>query len=121
METEMECNKPNSDALAPLIAMTRTDGDALASGGAAAAQHGCAGLGFHARAESVCLRAVATIGLKCALGHRIALLFPVLILRLVGNIQVYRMSHFESSAADTARNLQRPLVFEATSRFQRGS
>jgi hypothetical protein len=57
----------------------------LPSDGAAAAQHGGASLGLHARAEPVRLHAVAAIGLKCALGHENTLLFPVKNLRLDGN------------------------------------
>jgi hypothetical protein len=42
---------------------------------------------------------VAAIGLKCALGHGIALLFPVENLRLDGKTQVYRRLSQESSGA----------------------
>jgi hypothetical protein len=59
-----------------LVAEACADGYALAANGAAAAENGCAGLGLHARAETVCLHALAAIGLKCALGHGYALLFP---------------------------------------------
>jgi hypothetical protein len=48
----------------------------LAADGTTAAQHGCAALGLHTRAETVRLHASAAIGLKCALGHENALLFP---------------------------------------------
>jgi hypothetical protein len=57
------------------VAMTRADRDALASGGAAAAEHGGAGFGTHARPEAVHFRTVAAVGLKCALGHGDPLLF----------------------------------------------
>ena len=55
--------------------MRGTDGNALAPGGAAAAEHGCAGFGLHARPEAVRFRTVAAVGLKCALGHCDPLLF----------------------------------------------
>jgi hypothetical protein len=58
------------------VAMRGTDGDALASCGAPAAEHGCAGIGLHARPEAVRFRAVAAVGLKCSFGHRDPLLFP---------------------------------------------
>jgi hypothetical protein len=57
------------------VAMTGTDRDALASGGAAAAEDGSAGVGLHARPEAVRFRTVAAIGLKCTLGHGYPLLF----------------------------------------------
>lgn len=56
--------------------MRGTDGDALASGGAPAAEHGSAGIGLHARPEAVRFRAVAAVGLKCSFGHNDPLLFP---------------------------------------------
>jgi hypothetical protein len=55
--------------------MAGADGDALAPGGAAAAEHGGAGIGFHARPEAVRFGAVTAIGLKCTLGHGYPLLF----------------------------------------------
>jgi hypothetical protein len=55
--------------------MTGADGDALASGCAAAAEHGGAGVGLHARPEAVRFRTVAAIGLKCSFGHGYPLLF----------------------------------------------
>jgi hypothetical protein len=60
-----------------LVAVTGADGNTLAANRAAAAEYGCAGLGLHARAKSVRLHTVAAVGLKCALGHRNALLFPI--------------------------------------------
>jgi hypothetical protein len=57
------------------VAMPGAHGDALASGGAAAAEHGGAGIGLHARPEAVRFRAVAAIGLKCSFGHGYPLLF----------------------------------------------
>ena len=55
--------------------MPGADGNALAAGGAAAAEHGCAALGLHARPKPVCFRTVAAVGLKCAFGHGYPLLF----------------------------------------------
>jgi hypothetical protein len=59
------------------VAEAGADRDTLAAGGAAAAQYRSSGFGFHARAEPVRFHAVAAIGLKCALGHENALLFPI--------------------------------------------
>jgi hypothetical protein len=56
----------------------------LAANGATAAQYSCAALGLHPRAEAMRLHALAAIGLKCALGHKNALLFPNENLRLNG-------------------------------------
>jgi hypothetical protein len=50
-------------------------GDTLAAGGAAAAEHGGAGIGLHARPEAVSLCTVAAVGLKCTFGHGNPLLF----------------------------------------------
>jgi hypothetical protein len=80
-----------------LVAEAGADGHALAADGAAAAEHGCASLGLHARAEAMCLHAFAAIGLKCALGHDNALLFPEEKLRLDGKYLVYRRLGQESS------------------------
>jgi hypothetical protein len=52
-------------------------GYTLAADGATAAQYGRAALGLHARAEAMRLHSFAAIGLKCALGHESALLFPL--------------------------------------------
>jgi hypothetical protein len=81
-----------------LVAEAGADGHALAADGATAAQDGGAALGLHARAEPVRLHAFAAIGLKCALGHKNALLFPEENLRLDGKSQVYRRLGQESSA-----------------------
>jgi hypothetical protein len=70
-----------------LVAETGAHGYTLAADGAAAAEDGCAGLGLHTRTETVSLHAFAAIGLKCALGHENALLFPKENLDLYGNIQ----------------------------------
>jgi hypothetical protein len=67
--------------------MRGTDGDALASGGAPAAEHGGAGIGLHARPEAVRFRAVAAVGLKCSFGHRDPLLFPKENLQFSCNIE----------------------------------
>jgi len=67
--------RPEQSGRRRLVAESGADGYALASGGAAAAKHGCAGLGFHASAKAVSFHAFASIWLKCALGHENALLF----------------------------------------------
>jgi hypothetical protein len=67
-----------------LVAEACAHGNALAADGAAATQYGCAALGLHARAETMRLNALAAIGLKCALGHKNALLFLKENLRLDG-------------------------------------
>jgi hypothetical protein len=59
-----------------LVAEASTDGNTLAANGTATAQHCCAGFGLHARPKSMRLHTVAAVGLKCALGHENALLFP---------------------------------------------
>jgi hypothetical protein len=85
------------DGRRELVAEAGADGDALAPDGATAAQNGCAALGLHACAKSMSLDALAAVGLKCALGHKYALLFPVKNLCLDGKIQVYRRMSQESS------------------------
>ena len=60
-----------------LVAESSADRYTLAANGATTAQHRGASLGLHARAKSVRLHAMAAVGLKCALGHRIALLLPI--------------------------------------------
>ena len=64
-----------SDDAARLVAEASADSDTLAADGAAAAEHGGAALGLHAGTKAVGLHTLAAIGLKCALGHRNALLF----------------------------------------------
>jgi hypothetical protein len=81
------------------VAMRGTDGDALASCGAPAAEHGCAGIGLHARPEAVRFRAVAAVGLKCSLGHRDPLLFPKENLRFSSNIE-YIAGEFQNPAEE---------------------
>ena len=80
-----------------LVAEAGADGDALAALGTAAAEDGGAALGLHAGAEAVGLHAAVTVGLKCALGHGIALLILMENLCLIGKFQVYRMMGIESS------------------------
>jgi hypothetical protein len=81
-ETKRESvRKRGLDGGEALVAEAGADCNTLAANGAAAAQHGCAGLGLHARPEAVCLHTVAAVGLKCALGHGNALLFPLKNLR----------------------------------------
>lgn len=57
-----------------LVAESGADGYALAALRATAAEYGGAALGLHAGAEAVGLHAAVAVGLKCALGHKIALL-----------------------------------------------
>jgi len=59
-----------------LVAEAGAHCNALAANGTAAAQYGCAGFGLHARPKSVRLHTGAAVGLKCALWHENALLFP---------------------------------------------
>jgi hypothetical protein len=79
--------------------MRGTDGDALASGGAPAAEHGGAGIGLHARPEAVRFRAVAAVGLKCSFGHNDPLLFPKENLRFSSNIE-YIAGEFQNPAEE---------------------
>jgi hypothetical protein len=58
-----------------LVAEAGAHGDALAASGTATIQNSGAALGLHARAKAVLLDSAMTVGLKCALGHRNALLF----------------------------------------------
>ena len=58
------------------VAMSGADRHSLATGGAAAAEHGYAGLGLHTRPKPVCFHAVAAVRLKCAFGHSNPLLIP---------------------------------------------
>jgi hypothetical protein len=80
-----------------LVAEASADGNALATDGAAAAEHGSAGFGLHTCAEAVSFHALAAIRLKCALGHGIALLFSEENLCLSGKYLVYRRLGQESS------------------------
>jgi hypothetical protein len=57
-----------------LVAEAGAHRHTLAANGATAAQNGCAALGLHPSAKSMRLHTSAAIGLKCALGHEIALL-----------------------------------------------
>jgi hypothetical protein len=79
------------------VAMRGTDGDALASGGAAAAEHGSAGIGLHARPEAVRFRAVAAVGLKCSFGHSDPLLLGKENLSFSSNIE-YIVDEFQNPA-----------------------
>jgi hypothetical protein len=73
-------------ALDALVAVTRAHGYALAARRAAAAEHGCARLGLHARAKAMRLHAAAAVGLKCALGHGMRSCFLLKNLRLDGKL-----------------------------------
>ncbi len=53
-----------------LVAEAGAYGDALTPDGAAPAQHGGTAFGLHAGTKTVCLDALAAIGLKRALGHK---------------------------------------------------
>jgi hypothetical protein len=86
--------------------MRGTDGDALASGGAPAAEHGSAGIGLHARPKAVRFRAVAAIGLKCSFGHRDPLLFPKENLRFSSNIE-YIAGEFQNPAEEAIHDVAR--------------
>lgn len=79
--------------------MRGTDRDALAAGSAAAAQHGGAGFGLHARPEAMRFRTVATVGLKCTFGHRDPLLFSKENLRF-SNIFEYIVGEFRKPAEE---------------------
>jgi len=68
-----------------LVAEAGADSNAFTADGAAAAQYGLAALGLHPGAETVGLHALTAIGLKCALGHGYALLFPEICLSLYGS------------------------------------
>lgn len=57
-----------------LVAESGADRNTLAACSAAAAEHGGSALCLHAGPEAVSLNAVAAVGLKCALGHKRALL-----------------------------------------------
>jgi hypothetical protein len=59
-----------------LVAEAGAYGHTLTANGATAAQNGRAALSLHTRAKTVRLHSFAAIGLKCALGHENALLFP---------------------------------------------
>ena len=83
------------------VAMRGTDGDALASGGAPAAEHGGAGIGLHARPEAVRFRAVAAVGLKCSFGHSDPLLFPKENLQFSCTIE-YIAGEFQNPAEEGA-------------------
>lgn len=62
------------ESCASLIAIAGADSNALAALGAAARKHGSSCLGFHPREESMGLRPVTAVRLKCALRHDTALL-----------------------------------------------
>jgi hypothetical protein len=78
MKSHLECmSSVNGNSDNALVAEAGAHCNALAANGTATAQYSSAGLGLHARAEPVCFHTVAAVGLKCALGHGIALLFPL--------------------------------------------
>jgi hypothetical protein len=63
-------SKSSRAAWQKLVAVTGGDRNLVAALGAAAAQHGSAGLAGHAAQKSVNLAAAAAIGLEGALRHR---------------------------------------------------
>ena len=60
---------PGRSRAALVLAEARADGDLVTALGAAAAEHGGAGLGLHACKKSVLLHAAAAVGLKGAFRH----------------------------------------------------
>jgi hypothetical protein len=86
--------------------MRGTDGDALASGGTPAAEHGGAGIGLHARPEAVRFRAVAAVGLKCSFGHNDPLLFPKENLQFSCNVE-YIVDEFQNPAEEGLHHVAR--------------
>jgi hypothetical protein len=68
-----------------LVAKTCADSNTLAALCTAAVQYGSSATGLHAGTETVGLHALTAIGLKCALGHGYALLFPEICLSLYGS------------------------------------
>ena len=86
-----------------LVAESGADCNTLTACRTAAAENGGTALGLHARAKAVGLHAAAPVGLKCALGHKNALLFPLKILCHVGKYLVYRRLGQESSVRGFAR------------------
>jgi hypothetical protein len=95
-----------------LVAKTGADGDTLAPSRAAAAKHCGTALGLHARAEAMLLYAGSAVRLKCALGHRNALLILKENLCHVGKYPVYLRLRQESSlgcCAPLSRRIGRHL------------
>src|SRR5580698_6974420 len=84
-----------------LVAETGADGNPLAAGRAATAEHGGSALGLHAGPKAVGLDALAAVGLKCALGHGNALLLLL--------VEIYAWTASLEYTADSLWNLvQRP-------------
>ena len=95
---------PEQNGRRDLVAVSGADRDTFAANGTAAAQHGCTRLRLHARAKAVSLGATLAVGLKCALGHRNALLILNENLSQCGKIQVYRRLSQESSARHVSKS-----------------
>jgi hypothetical protein len=66
--------RPKQNGGEGLVAVSRADGNTLAADGTTTAQYSGAGFCLHTRAKAVRLGAMATVGLKCALRHKSALL-----------------------------------------------
>jgi hypothetical protein len=84
-----------------LVAVAGAYSNALTADGPAAAQYSSAGCGLHARPKPVCFHTVAAVGLKCALGHGNALLFP---------LKNLRFDSISEYTASRARNPARPAA-----------
>ena len=96
-----------------LVAEPSADGNALAADGTAAAQHGSAGLGLHARPESVHFYTAVAVGLKCALRHGNALLFPLKNLRFDSEFKYNRMWARNPARTVRCRRIKRTALFSA--------
>jgi hypothetical protein len=91
-----------------LVAETSADGNALAADGTAAAQHGSAGLGLHARPESVYFYTAVAVRLKCALGHGNALLFALKNLRFDSEVKYSKI--WPRNPAHSASKRRRAVI-----------
>jgi len=74
LRTSPDQLRPKQNGGKGLVAVARTDRDALAADRTTATQHGSSGLCLHARPKAVRLGAAVAVRLKCALGHKSALL-----------------------------------------------
>jgi hypothetical protein len=86
-----DCREGRAEGVRSLVAEACADGDALAADGAAAAEHGSACFGLHARPESVYFYTAVAVRLKCALGHGNALLFALKNLRFDSEVKYSKM------------------------------
>jgi hypothetical protein len=83
--------KGGAEGVRSLVAETSADGNAFTANGTAAAEHGSACFGFHARPKSVNFYTAVAVGLKCALGHGNALLFALKNLRFDSEVKYSKM------------------------------